>query len=242
MFLLFREVCCVGKERVKRLVGYGFLLLFVAVFFVCSVGSVSGYWDDKAFSTDGAKQFNFPQGVSLIFQLDKPDERFGATYPYLALNPVDTDFNCSGDVFYGDGVGGRFLFVPDNNVDVEVTFNHAELGYVMDGASLEDGETYSLVAGTTYVIVWSAFEYIVQSYNINVGVNAVIICIVLFAPAVGLFLITKTKWAILMGMTVGCLLGYFMLPLVGVEFPLWILFAMFFVIAMMFLAMWRSGG
>lgn len=223
----------------KRSVVYFFLLLVLTVSFLV-------YAVSYVYQTSNDFDVVISQGDSLIFQLAQHDVL--TSYPYIAIFADSSDFNASGcDLVYSGDYGGSFEFTMDNDCDLTFGFNYGEMNspsLVNGGGRLYNGETVSCGSGVTYRLVFDSFDLAIFNTNINVGVNAVIILVFLLAPIVGLFMLGLGKWSIVVGLTVGGVLGYFALPLMitNFVFPEWVLVSVFMIDIAVFWASWRSGG
>lgn len=81
-------------------------------------------------------------------------------------------------------------------------------------------------------------------FNVNVAllINAFVVCFVIFAPAVGLFLLKLGKWGFISGLFIGAILGFVGLPLVGLAFPVWVLFGVILVVVGAVVAALKGGS
>lgn len=228
-----RKVGCIGV----------LVVFFVSFFCFVAVPKVAGIWSsDYDFYSSYDFNVTVAEGKSLIFQMGDVARDDG--YSYIGLYANSSDFNATAcDLEYSDNSGGIFEFTVDNDVDVTVVFNYGETcPTLVNGAGqLEDGETVELVDGTTYYLRWLGFDVVLAAADIDVAVQAGVCCIVLFAPAVALVVLGVGKWGFIAGLTIGAVLGYSFLPLVGIGFPIWILVVIFIVDAGAFFAASRGN-
>lgn len=223
-------------SRDKRFFFYFLVLAVLLGSFVC-------YAVVYSFSASDDFVVRIPEGRALAFQLAQHENI--DNYPYVSLYADGSDMNFSScDLFYG-GDGGRFDFTCDNDVNVTVGFYPALVSPVLgNSGQFESGTVFELSNATSYSLIFSSYDLAIFNVNLDVGINMVIVVIVLFAPVIGLFLLGVGKWALPVGLTIGAILGYAFLPMMVTSFvfPEWVLFGIFMVDVVMFVAIWRGGG
>lgn len=122
-----------------------FLLVIIGGF-LCTAKALSD--SDYQVRSETNFQVYFPQGLSILFQMDT------ITYNHVALDPVIGNLNgTNGQLWMAEAYGGKFSFTAQENATLLLT---ESLGGVrINGEGYGTGSNYTIYAGNVYTFEWS---------------------------------------------------------------------------------------
>lgn len=105
----------------------------------------------------------FPQGHSIMFQLDTLD------YNIVAFNPTNGTLNGSACTFWmSHRFGGSYTFTAQENCTLQLTESVGAVRY--DGEGYGSGANFTITAGETYTFEWSYILQPILPFSLILGI------------------------------------------------------------------------